>query len=102
MILQIYRWDSSDPERAPPPLPINPGTTSPATKSHVSPKVQAVAASFAEKSRENVASPYTTNPMPAKPVSPEKSLIKGHYHKRMQSLQNADTRSEFLNYLENR
>lgn len=97
----LKRWDSSDPERAPPPLPINPGGN-PATKSHISPKVQAVADKFAEKTRENVAAPYTTNPMPPKPASPEKSLIKGNYHKRMQSQQNADTRSEFINYLENK
>lgn len=102
MLTTINRWDSSDPERAPPPLPINPGTTSPATKSNVSPRVQAVAANFAEKSRDNGTAPYTTNPMPPKPASPEKSLIKGNYHKRMQSLQNADTRSEFVNYLENK
>jgi predicted RNase H-like nuclease len=36
------------------------------------------------------------------PKSPEKSLIKGQFHKRMQSLQNTDTRSEFLNYVESR
>ncbi|RHZ61949.1 uncharacterized protein CDV56_108321 [Aspergillus thermomutatus] len=97
----VPMWDSSDPERAPPPLPLNPSSTSPATKGNVSPNIQAVAANFAEKIRENVPSPYTTNPMPSK-SSPEKSLIKGQFHKRMQSLQNADTRSEFLNYLESR
>lgn len=64
--------------------------------------MQAVAANFTEKSRDNGTAPYTTNPMPPKPASPEKSLIKGNYHKRMQSMQNADTGSEFLNYLENK
>ncbi|KAL4866365.1 hypothetical protein BDV12DRAFT_172867 [Aspergillus spectabilis] len=96
----VPMWDSSDPERAPPPLPLNPGSTSPITKANVSPNIQAVAANFTEKLRENTPSPYTTNPMT--PKSPEKSLIKGQFHKRMQSLQNTDTRSEFLNYLENR
>ncbi|KAL3463829.1 hypothetical protein BJX64DRAFT_276250 [Aspergillus heterothallicus] len=96
----VPMWDSSDPERAPPPLPLNPGSTSPLTKSNVSPGIQAVAANFTEKMRENSPSPYTTNPMT--PKSPEKSLIKGQFHKRMQSLQNTDTRSEFLNYLESR
>ncbi|KAL4790745.1 hypothetical protein BDV19DRAFT_393802 [Aspergillus venezuelensis] len=91
----------SDPERAPPPLPLNPGSPGPVTKGNVSPNIQAVAANFTEKMRESSpTSPYTTNPMP--PKSPEKSLIKGQFHKRMQSLQNTDTRSEFLNYLENR
>ncbi|KAJ5408436.1 hypothetical protein N7509_002319 [Penicillium cosmopolitanum] len=99
------RWDSSDPERAPPPLPLNPRSMSPVTKSNVSPNVQAIAAKFTDKSSENAPSSYTTNSMP-KSGSPERQLVKGHYHKRMQSLPPADTkgdaRSEFLNYLENR
>lgn len=83
---------------------MNPGitpATSPTKKPNVSPHIQAVANNFAEKSRDNLPSPYTTNPMPPK-SSPEKSLIKGSYHKRMQSFPNSDPRSEFLNYLENR
>ncbi|PWY76304.1 chromosome segregation ATPase family protein [Aspergillus heteromorphus CBS 117.55] len=96
----VPMWDSSDPERAPPPLPMNPSSTSPLTRGNVSPGIQAVAASFQEKMRESTTSPYTTNPMP--PKSPEKSLIKGQFHRRMQSFQNTDARSEFLNYLENR
>ncbi|KAJ6020931.1 hypothetical protein N7540_006435 [Penicillium herquei] len=100
------RWDSSDPERAPPPLPLNPRSMSPATKNNVSPNIQAVAAKFQDRSSENALSSYTTNPMPPKSGSPERSLVKGHYHKRMQSLQPSDTkgdaRSEFLNYLESR
>ncbi|RAK98981.1 uncharacterized protein BO80DRAFT_466435 [Aspergillus ibericus CBS 121593] len=96
----VPMWDSSDPERAPPPLPMNPVATSPITRGNVSPGIQAVAANFQEKMRENSPSPYTTNPMP--PKSPEKSLIKGQFHRRMQSLQNTDARSEFLNYLESR
>ncbi|OKO93901.1 hypothetical protein PENSUB_12180 [Penicillium subrubescens] len=101
-----HRWDSSDPERAPPPLPLNPRSMSPATRSNVSPGIQAVAAKFADKSSDTAPSNYTINPMPNKSSSPERSLVKGHYHKRMQSLQPADTkgdaRSEFLNYLESR
>lgn len=99
------RWDSSDPERAPPPLPLNLRSMSPATRSNVSPGIQAVAAKFADKSSDTTLSTYTINPMPNKSSSPERSLVKG-YHKRMQSLQPSDTkadaRSEFLNYLENR
>ncbi|KAF7716266.1 Uncharacterized protein PECH_005023 [Penicillium ucsense] len=101
----IPMWDSSDPERAPPPLPLNPRSMSPATRSNVSPNIQAVAAKFADKASETAPSNYTINPMPNKSSSPERSLVKG-YHKRMQSLQPADTksdaRSEFLNYLESR
>lgn len=101
-ILVKRRWDSSDPDRAPPPLPMNPGSTSPATRGNVSPNIQERAAGLTEKMRENAPSPYTTNPMPLK-SSPEKSLIKGQYHKRLQSFQNgSDTRSEFRSFLETR
>ncbi|KAJ5670338.1 uncharacterized protein N7477_005701 [Penicillium maclennaniae] len=102
--LSVPMWDSSDPERAPPPLPLNPRSMSPVTKSNVSPGIQAVAAKFTDRATENALSSYTTNAMP-KSSSPERSLVKGH-HKRMQSLQPNDTkgdaRSEFLNYLESR
>ncbi|KAJ6079837.1 hypothetical protein N7467_009590 [Penicillium canescens] len=106
---KVPMWDSSDPERAPPPLPMNPRSMSPmspaATRSNVSPNIQAVAAKFTERPSEHAPSSYTTNPMPPKTSSPERSLVKGQ-HKRMQSLQPEDTRqdarSEFMNYLENR
>lgn len=59
-------------------------------------------ASLTEKMRENSPSPYVTNPMTPK-SSPEKALVKGQYHKRMNSMQSTtDTRSEFRNYLETR
>ncbi|KAJ5959741.1 uncharacterized protein N7479_006891 [Penicillium vulpinum] len=106
---KVPMWDSSDPERAPPPLPMNPRSMSPmspATRSNVSPNIQAVAAKFTERPSEHAPSSYTTNPMPLKSSSPERSLVKGHHHKRMQSLQpedtRQDTRSDFMNYLENR
>ncbi|EEA27089.1 hypothetical protein TMatcc_004636 [Talaromyces marneffei ATCC 18224] len=100
--LNIPMWDSSDPERRPPPLPMNPGAGSPKTRSNASPGIQAVTASLAEKMRENAPSPYTINPMPSK-SSPEKSLVKGQYHRRLQSLQpTTDTRTEFRNFIENR
>ncbi|KAL8712629.1 MAG: hypothetical protein Q9220_003160 [cf. Caloplaca sp. 1 TL-2023] len=79
------RWDSSDPERAPPPLPLNPGSSSPATKPNTSTNIAAAAEALASKARESA---YITNPLPNK--SPEKSLIKGQYHKRMQSFQNSN------------
>ncbi|KAJ5694172.1 hypothetical protein N7536_004584 [Penicillium majusculum] len=106
---KVPMWDSSDPERAPPPLPMNPRSMSPmspATRSNVSPNIQAVAAKFTERPSEHAPSSYTTNPMPLKSSSPERSLVKGQHHKRMQSLQPEDTRqdarSDFMNYLENR
>ncbi|KAI4243994.1 MAG: hypothetical protein L6R40_003205 [Gallowayella cf. fulva] len=79
------RWDSSDPERAPPPLPLNPGSSSPATKPNTSGNIAAAAEAFVQRARESA---YVTNPSPTK--SPEKSLIKGQYHKRMQSMQNTN------------
>lgn len=79
---------------------------SPTARSHVSPNIQAVAAKFSEKSSDKAPSSYTTNPMQPKSSSPERSLVKGQHHKRMQSLQPEDTRkdarSEFMNYLDNR
>lgn len=79
------RWDSSDPDRAPPPLPLNPTSSSPASKPNTSNKIAAAAEAFTAKARESA---YTVNPPPAK--SPEKSLIKGQHHKRLQSFQNSN------------
>ena len=90
-LLRISRWDSSDPDRAPPPLPLNPGTNSPATKPNTSASVAAAAEAFVAKARESA---YTTNPSPQR--SPEKSLIKGQYHKRLQSFQNGDSNARDL------
>ncbi|MCJ1252793.1 hypothetical protein MMC24_000599 [Lignoscripta atroalba] len=91
-----YRWDSSDPDRAPPPLPLNPGSSSPASKPNTSATIAAAAEALTAKSRESA---YTTNPMPSK--SPEKSLIKGQYHKRMQSLQNTNGNvRDFSSYID--
>lgn len=89
------RWDSSDPDRAPPPLPLNPGSSSPAAKPNTSATIAAAAEALTAKARESA---YTVNPLPTK--SPERSLLKGQYHKRMQSLQsgngNSQDRSSYL------
>ncbi|KAL8652536.1 MAG: hypothetical protein Q9226_004234 [Calogaya cf. arnoldii] len=91
------RWDSSDPERAPPPLPLNPGSSSPATKPNTSGTIAAAAEAFVQRARESA---YVTNPSP--PKSPEKSLIKGQYHKRMQSMQTSSgSLREKNSYFEN-
>ncbi|KAL8666104.1 MAG: hypothetical protein Q9168_007559 [Polycauliona sp. 1 TL-2023] len=91
------RWDSSDPERAPPPLPLNPGSSSPATKPNTSGTIAAAAEAFVQRARESA---YVTNPSP--PKSPEKSLLKGQYHKRMQSMQNSNgSLRERNSYFEN-
>ena len=93
------RWDSSDPDRAPPPLPLNPGATSPITKPNTSATVAAAAEAIANRVRE---SQYITNlPYSKSPEkSPEKSLMKGQYHKRMQSMGNGTVR-DLSSYLEN-
>ncbi|KAG8528290.1 uncharacterized protein KY384_007207 [Bacidia gigantensis] len=80
------RWDSSDPDRAPPPLPLNPGAASPATKPNTSKSISLAAEKLAAKARE---SNYTTNSSPTK--SPDKSIPKGH--KRLESLQNGTLRN---------
>ncbi|KAI9766715.1 MAG: hypothetical protein M1840_006359 [Geoglossum simile] len=86
----IPMWDSSDPERAPPPLPLNPSSPRITTGPNTSAVVAAAAAALTERTRENTGpSAYTTNPMPAREVSPTKGLLKGHHHKRMQSLQSS-------------
>ncbi|KAL5120757.1 hypothetical protein ACEQ8H_001237 [Pleosporales sp. CAS-2024a] len=87
----IPMWDSSDPERAPPPLPLIPGSPKLTTRPNASALVMQAAKALEEKARESMpASSYTTNPMPQR--SPERSLIKGTQHKRMQSLQPGSVR----------
>ncbi|KAL0257836.1 hypothetical protein SLS55_007002 [Diplodia seriata] len=80
----IPMWDSSDPERAPPPLPLNPGSPL-LTRPNTSATIANAAKALEEKARENAPN-YTTNPMP------ERSLIKGAAHKRIQSFQDANLR----------
>jgi hypothetical protein len=63
------------------------------------------AEALAEKARESLpGSSYTTNPMPQKlqqnSLSPDRSLIKGTQHKRMQSLQPGSVR-DLRSYLDN-
>ena len=84
----LDRWDSSDPERAPPPLPLNPGSATPKTsptKPNAAPSVQAAAQALIDRARENLASPYTVNPLPDR--SPDRSPTRTPQHKRLQSLQ---------------
>ncbi|KAF1915989.1 hypothetical protein BDU57DRAFT_473824 [Ampelomyces quisqualis] len=94
----IPMWDSSDPDRAPPPLPLNPGSPNLTTRPNTSALIMQAAKALEEKARESLpASSYTTNPMPQK--SPERSLIKGTQHKRMQSLQPGSVR-DLRSYLD--
>ncbi|THW51787.1 hypothetical protein D6D22_00654 [Aureobasidium pullulans] len=94
----VPMWDSSDPDRAPPPLPIPPGSPGLATRSNASANIQATAQRLTERARENMpASAYTTNPVPA--TSPDKSLIKGAHHRRLQSLQTGSV-SDLRTYID--
>jgi chromosome segregation ATPase len=93
------RWDSADPERAPPPLPLNPGTNSPTTRANTSAVIAAAAKKIVEASRDSAPlSSYVSNVTPL--GSPERSLIKGAHHKRMQSLQPGSVK-DLRNYLDN-
>lgn len=90
--LNKSRWDSSDPDRAPPPLPLNPQSPVAATsRTGTSAAIQSAHAALSEKARENAMVPYplakrTTD------ISPERSLVKGVTHRRMQSLQPGSVR----------
>ncbi|WPH00292.1 Chromosome segregation atpase [Acrodontium crateriforme] len=97
------RWDSSDPERAPPPLPLNPGTGTPTSKPNTSASIAAAAKAIVDRVRESTPSSYTTNQMGSSSPerSPEKSLIKGAQHKRMQSLQTTSVK-DLRSYLDGR
>ena len=97
MLTRSLRWDSSDPERAPPPLPMNPSSPSiAASRPNTSSAIQSAHAALTEKARENA---YMTNAVAKRiEISPERSLVKGAAHKRMQSLQTGNVRdlSSFL------
>ncbi|KAF1963760.1 hypothetical protein CC80DRAFT_487084 [Byssothecium circinans] len=94
----IPMWDSSDPDRAPPPLPLNPGSPVLTVRPNTSSAIANAAKALEEKARESSSmSSYTTNPPPQR--SSERSLIKGAAHKRMQSLQPAGLR-DLRSYLD--
>ncbi|KAI9746148.1 MAG: hypothetical protein M1818_000829 [Claussenomyces sp. TS43310] len=97
----VPMWDSSDPDRAPPPLPLNPASSPSVTsRPNTSVAIQSAHAALTEKARESA---YMTNPLPERKrndASPERLLIKGAAHKRMQSLQTGHVR-DLSNILEN-
>ncbi|KAI6305814.1 hypothetical protein MCOR34_008356 [Pyricularia oryzae] len=101
----VPMWDSSDPERAPPPLPLNPNPQSPGlgspSKPGTSAAIQSAHAALTEKARENSLNPGPGSKRKSE-VSPERSsLIKTTpVHRRMQSLQPSTVR-EFGLLLEN-
>lgn len=86
------RWDSSDPERAPPPLPLNPQSPSLTSRAGTSAAIQSAHAALNERAaREN--GPVVPNlaKRATGEGSPEKALVKGG-HRRMQSMQPGSVR----------
>ncbi|PSK56910.1 hypothetical protein B9Z65_6534 [Elsinoe australis] len=81
--LSVPMWDSADPDRCPPPLPIPPGSPSLQTKANASAGIQAAANKLHERARESLGASYLAHVSPN--GSPEKSLVKGAAHRRMQS-----------------
>ncbi|KAG5963622.1 hypothetical protein E4U58_003495 [Claviceps cyperi] len=88
----IPMWDSSDPERAPPPLPLNPNPQSPGLSSRpgTSSAIQFAHAALNERARENSAV------VKRGVESPERALVKGSSHRRLQSLQPGSVRDMSL------
>ncbi|OTA97207.1 hypothetical protein M434DRAFT_386967 [Hypoxylon sp. CO27-5] len=86
------RWDSSDPERAPPPLPMHPQSPGvSASRSGTSQAIQNAHAALTEKARENSLVPTLAKRM--NDTSPERALVqRPSPHKRMQSLQPGSVR----------
>ncbi|TGJ79431.1 hypothetical protein E0Z10_g9339 [Xylaria hypoxylon] len=83
----VPMWDSSDPDRAPPPLPLNPQSPSVGTsRSGTSLAIQSAHAALTEKARENALVPVLHKRNTD--LSPERGLVqRPSPHKRMQSLQ---------------
>ncbi|KAH9893735.1 hypothetical protein F4778DRAFT_748349 [Xylariomycetidae sp. FL2044] len=88
----VPMWDSSDPERAPPPLPLNPQSPGVGTsRSGTSLAIQSAHAALTEKARETALIPHITKRMSE--TSPERALVqRPSPHKRMQSLQPGSVR----------
>lgn len=90
--LSKRRWDSSDPERAPPPLPLNPQSpVAPTSRTGTSSAIQSAHAALTEKARENALVPHPLTKRTTPDVSPQRSPTKPT-HRRMQSLQPGSVR----------
>ncbi|KAK3177476.1 hypothetical protein K4F52_009727 [Lecanicillium sp. MT-2017a] len=87
----VPMWDSSDPERAPPPLPLNPQSPKLTSRSGTSSAIQSAHAALNERARES-ANANGSNAARRNDGSPERPLAKGAAHRRMQSLQPGSVR----------
>lgn len=96
------RWDSSDPDRAPPPLPLNPQSPERASTSRAgtSSNIQAAHAALSEKARESALVPHALAKRTPEgtPERPERSLVKGAAHRRLQSLQTGSVKDMGLSF----
>ncbi|KAJ9149256.1 hypothetical protein NKR23_g4467 [Pleurostoma richardsiae] len=88
----VPMWDSSDPDRAPPPLPLNPQSPSLASRAGTSSAIQSAHAALTERARESaLVSSALAKRMSE--VSPERPNVKSApAHRRMQSLQTGTVR----------
>ncbi|KAB5585442.1 hypothetical protein GE09DRAFT_1197325 [Coniochaeta sp. 2T2.1] len=93
----VPMWDSSDPERAPPPLPLNPQSPSVNTsRAGTSAAIQSAHQALTEKAREQALVPSLAKRIAD--VSPDRSMAhKNSAHRRMQSLQPGTVRD--LSYM---
>ncbi|KAI1325639.1 hypothetical protein F5Y16DRAFT_258939 [Xylariaceae sp. FL0255] len=94
----VPMWDSSDPDRAPPPLPLNPQSPSMGTsRAGTSLAIQSAHAALHEKARENALVPTLNKRSTMTDFSPERALVqRPSPHKRMQSLQPGNVRDMSL------
>ncbi|KAK4187587.1 putative ATPase [Podospora australis] len=89
----VPMWDSSDPERAPPPLPLNPNPQSPnvpVSRTGTSSAIQSAHAALAEKARESAALvphvPKRHDASPERPLPIPMTTPRANAgHRRMQS-----------------
>ncbi|OTB04592.1 hypothetical protein M426DRAFT_320705 [Hypoxylon sp. CI-4A] len=97
----VPMWDSSDPERAPPPLPLNPQSPGvSASRTGTSLMIQSAHAAMAEKARENALVPHVAKRMDPSPervfvdrTFTDRALVRGPSpHKRIQSVQPGSVR----------
>ncbi|KEY66995.1 hypothetical protein S7711_05115 [Stachybotrys chartarum IBT 7711] len=90
----IPMWDSSDPERAPPPLPLHPQSPNLTSRAGTSSAIQSAHAALSERARESSALvPAIPKRMPD--ASPERGIVKSGGlggHRRMQSMQPGSVR----------
>jgi hypothetical protein len=89
------RWDSSDPDRAPPPLPLNPNLNASPTRGNASATVEAAARALAERARASTGpSPYSYSTTATR--SPEKSPTRTPLNRRLQNLQEGTVKDNKL------